>query len=181
MTVPSEDLTPEQVQAAKLIAEVYTELRRWAASRIARLPPGQTLQPTALVPEAYLRQVGKQDPGWEGRRHFFAAAVRAMRDVLIEQARRKDSLKRGGRRGRVELSEGLLLVKPSTDDLLAVDEVFQQLQAEDPLLAELVLMRFYAGMTVVESAQVLGVSASTVQRLWCSAKAWLPERLREGE
>ena len=116
--------------AAELLPELYAELRRLAAAWTTRLRPGQTLQPTALVHEAYLRLVGHRDPGWEGRRHFFGAAARAMREILIEQARRKGSRKRGGGARRVELSEGLALIEPPADDLLALDEAIQQLQAE---------------------------------------------------
>jgi RNA polymerase sigma factor (TIGR02999 family) len=180
MTGPSDDPTPEEAQAAaKLLPEVYTELRRLAASLTARLPPGQTLPPTALVHEAYLRLVRNEDPGWEGRRHFFGAAARAMREILLEQARRKDSLKRGGGVRRVELSEGLLLIEPPADDLLALDEAIQQLQAEKPLLAEVVLLRYYTGLSVEETASVVGRSVSTVVREWRFARAWLAGRLGE--
>ncbi len=140
-------------------------------------PPGQTLQPTALVHEAYLRLVGNQDPGWEGRRHFFGAAARAMREILIEQARRKGSRKHGGGARRVELSEGLALIEPPADDLLALDEAIQQLQAEQPHLAEVVLLRYYTGLSVEETADVVGRSASTVTRDWRFARAWLAGRV----
>src|SRR5262245_53148593 len=144
MSDPREDPTPEAVRpAAELLPEVYAELRRLAAALTARLQPGQTLQPTALVHEAYLRLVRNQDPGWEGRRHFFGAAAQAMREILIEQARRKASQKHGGTARRVELSEGLVLIEPPADDLLALDEAIQQLQAEKPHLAEEVLLRCY--------------------------------------
>ena len=112
----------------------------------ARLTPGQTLQPTALVHEAYLRLVRDQDPGWEGRRHFFGAAAQAMREILIEQARHKGSLKHGGQARRVELAEGLAWIEPPTGDLLALDEAIQQLQAEDAHLAEIVQLRYYTGL-----------------------------------
>jgi RNA polymerase sigma factor (TIGR02999 family) len=111
--------------AAELLPVVYAELRRLAAALSARLPPGQTLQPTALVHEAYLRLVGEQDPGWNGRRHFFGAAAQAMREILIDQARRKKAHKRGGGGRRVELTEGLAVIEPPADDLLAVDEAIQ--------------------------------------------------------
>src|SRR6516225_12187620 len=113
---------PEHRPAAELLPVVYAELRRLAVVLSGRLPPGQTLQPTALVHEAYLRLVGEQDPGWNGRRHFFGAAARAMRDILVEQARRKGSQKHGGGGRRVELSEELVMIEPPTDNLLAVDE-----------------------------------------------------------
>jgi RNA polymerase sigma factor (TIGR02999 family) len=176
----SDDRTPEEVRpAADLLPEVYAELRRLAAALTGRLSPGQTLPPTALVHEAYLRLVRNKDPGWEGRRHFFGSAARAMREILLEQARRKDSLKRGGAH-RVEVSEGLLLIEPPADDLLALDEAIQQLQAEKPHLAEIVLLRYYTGLSVEETAGVVGRSVSTVVRDWRFARAWLVGRLGEG-
>ena len=159
---------------------VYDELRRLAGALTQQLRPGQTLQATALVHEAYLRLVGDHDPGWEGRRHFFGAAVRAMRQILIEQARRKDSRKRGGGARRVELSEGLALIAPPADDLLALDEAIGQLQAEKPHLAEVVQLRYYTGLSVEETADVVGRSVSTVTREWRFARAWLAGRLGEG-
>jgi RNA polymerase sigma factor (TIGR02999 family) len=180
MTDPRDDSTPHEARpAAELLPEAYAELRRLAAALTARLRPGQTLQPTALVHEAYLRLVGRRDPGWEGRRHFFGAAARAMREILIEQARRKGSRKRGGGRRRVELSEGLALIEPPADDLLALDEAIQQLQAEDPHLAEIVLLRYYTGLSVEETAGLIGRSVSTVTREWRFARAWLAGRMKE--
>ena len=181
--MPDLDVNPSPAgnqPAAELLPELYTELRRLAAALTTRLRPGQTLQPTALVHEAYLRLVGSRDPGWEGRRHFFGAAARAMREILIEQARRKDSLKRGGGARRVELSEGLALIEPPADDLLALDEAIQQLQAERPQLAEVVRLRYYAGLSVEETAAVVGASYSTVKRDWRFARAWLAWRLGGG-
>ena len=165
--------------AAELLSEVYTELRRLAAALSARLQPGQTLQPTALVHEAYLRLVRGQDPGWEGRRHFFGAAAQAMREILIEQARRKATLKHGGAAGRVELGEGLAVIAPPADDLLALDEAMKKLQAAKPHLAEIVLLRYYTGLTFEESATVVGKSVSTVKREWRFARAWLARELGE--
>src|ERR1700678_2712826 len=146
--------------AAELLPVLYTELRRLAAALTARLAPGQTLQPTALVHEAYLRLVRDQDPGWEGRRHFFGAAARAMREILIDQARHKGSLKHGGHARRLELAEGLAWIEPPSDDFLALDEAIQQLQAEDPQLAEIVQLRYYTGLSFEEAAGVIGVSIS---------------------
>jgi RNA polymerase sigma factor (TIGR02999 family) len=173
----SEGAAPEVQPAAELLPVVYEELRRLAATLAGRLPPGQTLQPTALVHEAYLRLVGEQDPGWHGRRHFFGAAARAMRDILIEQARRKGTHKHGGDARRVELTEGLAIIEPPADDLLAVDEAIQKLQAEKPHLAEIAMLRYFAGLSVDETAAVLGMSVSTLAREWRFARAWLVRRL----
>src|SRR3954447_14400846 len=120
-----EDSPVDKQPAADLLPDVYTELRRLAASLSRRLQPGQTLQPTALVHEAYLRLVRDRDPGWEGRRHFFGAAAQAMREILIEQARHKGSLKHGGHARRRELTEGLAWIEPPSGDLLALDEAIQ--------------------------------------------------------
>jgi RNA polymerase sigma factor (TIGR02999 family) len=180
MTDPSaEQKSEEHRPAAELLPEVYAELRRLAAALTVKLQPGQTLQPTALVHEAYLRLVRHQDPGWEGHRHFFGAAAQAMREILIEQARRKDSFKRGGGAQRVELSEGLALIEPPADDLLALDEAINLLQAEKPHLAEIVMLRYYTGLSVEETAGVVGRSVSTVVRDWRFARAWLAGRIGE--
>src|SRR5262249_18415726 len=143
----------------------------------AGLTPGQTIQPTALVHEAYLRLIRSGDPKWDNRRHFFAAATRAMRDILIEQARRKGAAKRGGGADRVPPDDGLAVIEPPADDLLAVDEAIETLRAADPRAAELVQLRYYAGLTLEETAEVLGGSVSTLQREWRYVKAWLAERL----
>jgi RNA polymerase sigma factor (TIGR02999 family) len=178
MADTSNDPTPEPNRPAdELLPEVYAELRRLAAALTRKLQPGQTLQPTALVHEAYLRLVKTRDPGWEGRRHFFGAAAQAMREILIEQARRKDSRKRGGGAHRVELSEGLALIEPPADDLLALDEAIEQLRAEKPHLAEVVLLRYYTGLSVEETANVIGRSISSVTRDLRFARAWLAGRL----
>src|SRR5215470_6501576 len=157
MSTPSDDTPPDEIRpASELLPEVYAELRRLATALTGRLQPGQTLQPTALVHEAYLRLVRGADPGWEGRRHFFGAAAQAMREILIEQARRKGSQKRGGGAHRVELGEGLAFIEPPADDLLAVDEAIGQLRAEKPHLAEIVQLRYYAGLSVEETAAAVG-------------------------
>jgi RNA polymerase sigma factor (TIGR02999 family) len=175
------DPTPAPVQtAAELLPAVYAELRRLAAVLSSRLPPGQTLQPTALVHEAYLRLVRDHDPGWQGRRHFFAAAAQAMRQILVDQARRKASAKRGGRGRRVDLTEDLALIEPPAEDVLALDEAVNALRAEEPHLAELVLLRYYTGLSVEETAGVVGRSVSTVTREWRQARAWLAGRLDPG-
>jgi RNA polymerase sigma factor (TIGR02999 family) len=181
MTDPSaEQKSEEHRPAAELLPEVYAELRRLAAALIVKLQPGQTLQPTALVHEAYLRLVRHQDPGWEGHRHFFGAAAQAMREILIEQARRKNSFKRGRGAQRVQLSEGLALIESPADDLLALDEAIGLLQAEKPHLAEIVMLRYYTGLSVEETAGVVGRSVSTVVRDWRFARAWLAGRIGQG-
>jgi RNA polymerase sigma factor (TIGR02999 family) len=169
----------EMQPAAELLPVVYAELRRLAAAMAGRLPPGQTLQPTALVHEAYLRLVRSEDSGWEGRRHFFGAAAKAMREILIEQARHKRSLKQGGQAHRVDLAEGLAWIEPPASDFLALDEAIQDLQQEDAGVAEIVVLRYYTGLSVEETARVLGVSVSTVTREWRYARAWLASRLGE--
>jgi RNA polymerase sigma factor (TIGR02999 family) len=181
MTDREEHRPPEARQpAAELLPVLYAELRHLAGTLTARLAPGQTLQPTALVHEAYLRLVRGRDPGWEGRRHFFGAAVQAMREILIEQARHKGSLKHGGQVQRVELAEGLAWIEPPASDFLALDEAIQQLQAEDAHLAEIVQLRYYVGLSVEETACIVGISVSTLKRDWRYARAWLARRLGEG-
>ena len=128
----------------------------------------------------YLKMVRDRDPGWEGRRHFFGAAAQAMREILIDQARRKASGKHGGHGQRVELTEGLALIEPPAEDLLALDEAMQRLQAEEPRLGEVVLLRSYAGLSVEETAEVVGRSDRTVKREWRQARAWLAGRLSPG-
>jgi RNA polymerase sigma factor (TIGR02999 family) len=160
--------------AAELLPLVYDELRKLAAARLTDEQPGQTLQPTALVHEAYLRLVGgEQQQNWNGRGHFFAAAAEAMRRILVEQARRKRSLKAGGGRRRLDLAD----VEPAGGgpdlDLLALDDALRQLARKDPRKAELVKLRFFAGLTVGQAARVLGVAASTADEDWAYARSWL--------
>ena len=173
MAMSKEGQPVEPQAAADLLPAVYDELRRLASALTQQLRPGQTLQATALVHEAYLRLVGDQDPGWQGRRHFFGAAARAMRQILIEQARRKASPKHGGQGRRVELAEGIAYIEPPADDLLALDEAIQKLQAHRPHLAEIVLLRYYTGLSVEETAAVLGESERTVYGDWRHARTWL--------
>jgi len=167
--------------AARLLPLVYDELRKLASARLAHLPPGQTLQPTALVHEAYLRLIGKADLHLESRRHFFFAATRAMRDILVEQARSKAGPKRGGNRRRVELTEAIADSGPPSEDLLAVSEALTELESENPLMAQIVQLRYFAGMSVVETAGVLGLSERTLHRHWRFIKAWLQSRLETPE
>jgi RNA polymerase sigma factor (TIGR02999 family) len=182
MTDTSDNSSLDEIQAAAdLLPILYAELRRLAASLTAQRGPGQTLTPTALVHEAFLRLVKDQDPGWQGRRHFFGAAARAMREILIEQARHKSRLKRGGGGRRVELAEGMAWIEPPAADVLALDEAITRLQAEDPRLAEIVMLRYYSGLSVEETAAVVGVSVSTLTRDWRYARAWLAGVLGEAE
>ena len=176
------DMQPERSREAKrpaadLLPQVYAELRRLAASMSERLPPGQTLQPTALVHEAYLRLVRTKDPGWDGRRHFFGAAAQAMREILIERARRLASLKHGAAFERVALDGALAVIEAPAEDVLALDEAIEKLQAAKPHLADIVMLRFYAGLSIEDAAYALGRSASTVKREWRFARAWLAREL----
>jgi RNA polymerase sigma factor (TIGR02999 family) len=160
--------------AAELLPLVYDELRRLAAARLAREAPGQTLQPTALVHEAYLRLVGGDQPGdWNGRGHFFGAAAEAMRRILVEAARRRAADKRGGRLVRVRLEEADGGYDPADDELLAIDEALDRLAAEDPAAARFVQLRYFAGLTAEEAADALGVSRSTAYEHWAYARARL--------
>jgi RNA polymerase sigma factor (TIGR02999 family) len=174
--------------AEQLWPIVYQELRQLAAQRLAQEKPGQTLQATALVHEAYLRLVANPggesggDPArWECRGHFFAAAAEAMRRILIDQARCKRSAKRGGDLQRLPLDEVAALTTPEgtpREDLLALDEALQQLEAEDPVKARLVKLRFFAGVTLQDAAGMLGVSPATAKRYWVYARSWLYGKLQ---
>ena len=165
-------------QAAKdLLPLVYAELQELARSRLARQPPGQTLTSTALVHEAYLRVAGESNVTWEGRQHFFFAAARAMRDILVEQARRKARPKRGGGQGRRELDEACAILQPPSDDVLAVHEALEELEERDPLKAQIVLLRYFTGLTMDETAAVLGLAERTLDRHWRYIRAWLMKRL----
>ena len=165
--------------ADKLLPLVYQELRKVASVMMAREAHCQTLQPTALVHEAWLRLVGEEKSDWAGRPHFFAAAAEAMRRILIEKARGKSRLKRGGRWERINL-EGLDVAIATDDDtLLVVNEALERLEAEDPMKANLVKLRFFAGLTAEESAPVLGVSVPTIKRHWKFARAWLLQEIEQ--
>jgi RNA polymerase sigma factor (TIGR02999 family) len=160
--------------AAQLLPLVYDKLRQLAAQKLAHEKPGQTLQATALVHEAYLRLVG--DGGaqsWDGRGHFFAAAAEAMRRILVERARQKRSLKRGGDRQRVEMDSVEPGCEDSDDRLLAISEALDKLERKDPRKAELVKLRFFAGLTIEQAAAVLGISSSTADNDWAYARSWL--------
>ena len=167
--------------ASQLLPLVYDELRQLAAQKLIHETAGQTLQPTALVHEAYLRLVGAEDePHWDNRGHFFAAAAEAMRRILVENARRKGSQKRGGDRGRPDIDVSELAAPELREDLLALDDALNQLAAADPEAARLVQLRYFAGLTLAEAAQVLGVSARTADRLWAYARSWLHQALGGG-
>ena len=171
---PESHTGSERKPARELLPLVYDELRRLAAQRMARESPGQTLQATALVHEAYLRLVGgNPDRPWEGRGHFFAAAAEAMRRILVENARRRHRLKRGGHRGRVDLDAASPAAPETDDDLLALDEALEKLAAKDPVKAQLVQLRIFAGLTLAEAAEILGLSPATADRYWAYARAWL--------
>jgi RNA polymerase sigma factor (TIGR02999 family) len=165
--------------AEQLLPLVYDELRRLATAKMAHEKPGQTLQPTALVHEAYLRLVdGDHTRHWEGRRHFFAAAAEAMRRILINRARDKHRLKRGGVRKKVDLDRIEASLETPPEDLLAFDEALEKLARQDRTCAELVRLRFFAGLSVGEAAEALGISPRTADRYWVYARAWLYEELR---
>ena len=163
--------------ARDLLPLVYEELRALARARLKKIPPGQTLQATALVHEAYLRLLRREDPGWDHRGHFFAAAARAMRDILVEQARRKMAVKHGGDRVRLSTDEVELAVEPPSEDVLAVDEAISRLEQLDPRKGEVVNLRFFARLTTAETAVALGVSVGTVERDWRFVRAWLQREL----
>jgi RNA polymerase sigma factor (TIGR02999 family) len=160
--------------AEQLLPLVYQELRKLAAQKLAQERPGQTLQATALVHEAYLRLVDVEAAQhWNSRGHFFAAAAEAMRRILVEQARRKRRLKRGGQAERLDLADVDIIIEGGCDDLVSLDQALSELAQKHPEKAELVKLRYFAGLTVSEAADVLGISTSTADRHWTYARAWL--------
>jgi RNA polymerase sigma factor (TIGR02999 family) len=167
--------------ADKLLAAVYQELRRLAARKLAQERPGHTLQATALVHEAYLRLIGQEDPHWENRAHFFAAAAEAMRRILVEAARRKARAKHGGGRRRLELDEAVFALLPDSVDLVALDEALEKLGREDPVKANLVKLRYFTGLTVEQAGKMLGVSRATADRYWAFARAWLYREITKAD
>jgi len=164
--------------AEDMLPLVYAELRRLAAARMANQPPGQTLQATALVHEAYLRLKHSGREEWANRAHFFAAAAEAMRQILVENARRKRALRHGGGQQRVDVEEVSLSIEVDEDKILQVDEALELLRKEDPSKAEVVKLRCFVGMNHEEIAQVLGVSEKTVKRYWAYAKVWLFQHIK---
>jgi RNA polymerase sigma factor (TIGR02999 family) len=165
----------------QLLPLVYDELRKLAAARMASEPAGQTLQPTALVHEAYLRLVGGGDRAWDSRGHFFAAAAEAMRRIVVETARRKKRARHGGGRQRVEFELTDLPTRLPPDDLLALDEALGRLEQTDPVKARLVTLRYFAGMTIEQAAEALGISRVTAHRYWTFARAWLHQQMTGGQ
>ncbi|GAB4510525.1 MAG: ECF-type sigma factor [Haliangiales bacterium] len=166
-----------------LLAQLYAELRKLAESRMRRQAAGQTLQPTALVHEAYLRLMGSVEPSWDGRAHFFGAAARAMRDILVEHARRKLAQKRGGDQVRVAqtitLVDGDDSLTLSAEELLALHDALEQMQVEHPEAAEIVLLRYFGGLTMAEIASANGKTTRTIERKWKFARAWLHRTLSD--
>lgn len=171
--------------ADQLLPLVYSELRAMARARLARTPPGNTLQPTALVHEAYLRLIGSDGQAaeaWESRRHFFGAAAIAMRNILVDQARRKHGPKAGGGRKREDFDAAVQQVASLAapiDDMLALDEVLSRLEAEDPRKAKVVMLKFFAGLDHKQIAEALGLSVPTVERDWAFARSWLQMQLSD--
>ena len=165
--------------AAQLLPLVYHELRRLARAKLANENPGQTLQATALVHEAYLRLVGDEsDQSWNGRGHFFAAAAEAMRRILIENARRKQTEKHGGDLAKIELSDADFGAEERSQKLLLLDAALARFEEQEPQKAQLVKLRFFAGLTITEAAAALGMSATTAKRYWTYARSWLQHEMR---
>jgi len=165
--------------AEELLPLVYEELRRLAAAKMAREAPGQTLQPTALVHEAWLRLAGA-DQNWNGREHFFRAAAEAMRFILVDRARQRAAEKRGGNPQRTELSESKVQGIQNDEQILAVHEALDQFALRDPVSAELVKLRYFVGMSMGEAAESLGLPLRSAERQWTFAKAWLRQQINEG-
>ncbi len=169
----------DEKAAAELLPLVYKELRSLARALMARVPPGNTLQPTALVHEAYLRLIGDEATGWNSRGHFFAAAAQAMRQILVDQARRKARPKHGGDRRRLNSDEVELAIEAPNDDVLALDEALKLLENTDPRAAQVVALRYFAGLTAQETASSMDLSLSTVEREWRFARTFLYTRLTD--
>jgi RNA polymerase sigma factor (TIGR02999 family) len=167
--------------AAELLPLVYEELRKLAASKMAGESSNQTLQPTALVHEAWLRLTGNENVKWEGRAHFFGAAAEAMRRILIDNARRKHAQRHGGGQPRLDLAEVEVAAPGKEEEVLAVDGALEKFAALEPQKAELVKLRYFAGLSIVEAAQILGISVPTANRWWTYARAWLFQEIRSGQ
>jgi RNA polymerase sigma factor (TIGR02999 family) len=167
--------------AEELLPLVYEELRHLAAQKMSHERPGQTLQATALVHEAYIRLVGAESQNWEGRTHFFAAAAEAMRRILIENARCKRRHKHGGNHQRVDFDNADIAIEGPSTDIVALDEALTKLAEEDLVVADLVKMRYFAGLTLGQVASILGVSRRTADRYWAYARAWLYQEITNAE
>ena len=163
----------------RLLPLVYEELRKLAAQRLAHESPGQTLQATALVHEAYLRLIGSDSPSWNSQGHFFSAAAEAMRRILIDSARRKRAEKHGGNLERIDLNGVEVAEAVPSEDVLAVDEALSRLAAEEPVKAELVKLRYFGGLSVEDAGRVLGISRATADRYWAFARVWLYSELSD--
>jgi RNA polymerase sigma factor (TIGR02999 family) len=169
-----EAIGPDDPSATdRLFPIVYAELRKLARVAMSREKAGHTLQPTALVHEVYLRLLGGANAGWKSRGHFFAAAAEAMRRILIERARRHSRLKRGENPERVELTEDAAVYQPRPEELLALDQALERLESHDPEMGRVVKLRFFAGLSVDETAELLGTSPRSVDRAWAESRAWL--------
>lgn len=165
--------------ADKLLPLVYEELRRLAAKKMAREKPGQTIQATALVHEAYLRLVDSKAQNWNSRTNFFVAAAEAMRRILIENARRKQRLKRGGGQEKIDFDDVDLAIERPAEDIVALDEALEKLSLEDPVKATLVKLRYFAGLSTTQAANMLGISQATAERYWSYARVWLFYELKK--
>ncbi len=165
----------------KLLPLVYEELRLLAARKISQEPPGQTLQATALVHEAYLRLVDAEAQNWDSRGHFFTAAAEAMRRILVENARRKKRLKRGGGRQRVDLNDATLSIEAPSDDIMALDEALTKLAEENGAVADVVKLRYFTGLSLEQISEIVGVSRRTVSSYWAYARAWLYREMANGD
>ena len=163
--------------SGEVLPLVYSQLRELAIARMRALAPGQTLQPTALVHEAYLRIAERNDEAWDGRKHFFFAAARAMRDILIEAARKKQAIKRGGDRARLDVEEIGLSIDAPGEDLIALDEALERLRDDDEQGHQIVTLRYYGGLTMEEIARNLDVSVRTIERRWRFLRAWLADEI----
>jgi RNA polymerase sigma factor (TIGR02999 family) len=165
--------------ADKLLPLVYEELRRLAAMKMSRESLGQTLQATALVHEAYIRLVGSEGRNWKSRTHFFAAAAEAMRRILIDNARRKQRLKHGGGQQKIDLDEIESAIEEPSEDIIALNEALEKLAMEDPMKADLVKLRYFAGLTMQQAAEMLSISSATADRYWSYARAWLFDKINK--
>ena len=168
-------------EADKLLPLVYEELRHLAAHKMSHELPGQTLQATALVHEAYIRLVGSEAQNWKGHTHFFTAAAEAMRRILIDNARRKQRLKRGGGKKKVDLEDGEFPIEAPSDDLIALDEALSKLAHKDKVKADLVKLRYFAGLTLEQAASILDLPERTAKRYWAHARAWLYRQIADSE